>query len=497
MQFSAIFISVNSKNKQPKKKMSEASVITDGSLSASPAQLGEFRFGYNEEGLIDSFRTPEQLINGREQAVRSVGASLLAKADIRISLLEDPEGRNISEMSTEVFGYGNEQERFQSLKKMSSRDFLDRIRFMNREAIKVNTEDAPVNHGFTTSSRYAVTKGRVPHIYPAPDDSMAVLQYAFDSAKEAIDVQDAALILAGGFVIAHPFDDGNGRVSRQLYSELSAGVTPDDEAFKILGASTNRTSAEDGARTVEIGSFAKNDPEMYKIAVSSVYTKSDITKYNAQLGSLDYSQHAGRYYGLTDKALEGLDGNQAMWFDDVYANARGLNIERTQIVEDGAKDESFRYALSYASDRFPGFVRQFEEGGDNAVGNNRVLNVESLINSGNVEFNKALATGAKDFYKLYAISVIDMLGAGELSRKKIHAEGGGKISIRDRIVELSNNFLSEDIEGKAIRKSRPLEERLQFGRKSNKTDANANKYGSRSNPVIVNHDNFRGDPKKG
>jgi hypothetical protein len=129
--------------------------------------------------------------------------------------------------------------------------------------------------------------------------------------------------------------------------------------------------------------------------------------------------------------------------EDVYFNLRDVNIDRDGVVEDRGHDTSFKFALSYAVDKFPGFVSKFESG--DGAGSNRLVAVDKLLSSGNKDFIAAMADGAREYYKEYAKSFIDMLGAGDVAQKMIEHPGGGKISVRDRIVELSNNFVAEKL----------------------------------------------------
>jgi hypothetical protein len=315
--------------------------------------------------------------------------------------------------------------------------------------------------------------------------------------------------LSGGFVATHPFNDGNGRVSRQLYAELSAGITPKDKIFEQITASSTQSASErGGSGIVNIGSFANQDPIIKKQLVHDIYKQTDVTKYNARFSGLNYVQNKdGVFYGPHANAVSGLTEKQALWIDDVYANVRDLNIDRTAIVENRGEDESFRFALSYAIENFPGYITRFEEN-DGTENRMRYLNVEKLLQESDTKFMSAVADGARLYYKQYAKSLIDMLGGSELADKQIEHPAGGTISLRDRIIEMSNNFLAESIRNKPdeVGVNRSLEARFSADKTDTVTDEKTDssversdgkaQLGSRRNPVIIKNTGFRGDPRR-
>lgn len=449
-----------------------------------------FRIGPNSDGIIDSFRpdSPELGRHGQNTA-ESLGSVALLDSLSNQETAPEP----ISRMSAGEFGYGNEQERLDGFKRLSFNRLKQKIIAMNRWARK-GKNDAPglEAEGFTRDGRYAVSERKVPHIYPGPEDYMDVLEYGFKKAQEAEDVQDAALIMSSAIVASHPFNDGNGRTSRVVYGELSAGITPDNEAFDMLNASTKPGDLDIGARSVDIGSFARNNPDLYSIAVDAIYRRGDITRFNGQFTGLNFDrdEETGRYLDVTNRMIEGLSPSQISWLDDVYANLRGLNFDRTQIVDTPGADPAFRYAISSASEKFPGFLQKFRVGNPDVVGNAQQLDVEAVLNSGNIDFVKAIADGAREFYKQYAMSIIDMVG-GDLSNELIDAPGGGKMTVKNRIIETSNNFLSENIQDHASWQQ-TLDERFRNGNKKRPQASITVTGDSKRIPLT----DFRGDPRR-
>lgn len=83
------------------------------------------------------------------------------------------------------------------------------------------------------------------HISARPDDLAALVQGMVDfdrTAEQKLDAVIAAAILAFGFVYAHPFDDGNGRIHRYLIHHVLArrGLNPAGVHFPISSAILDR-----------------------------------------------------------------------------------------------------------------------------------------------------------------------------------------------------------------------------------------------------------------
>ena len=77
------------------------------------------------------------------------------------------------------------------------------------------------------------------HISARPDDLPALVEgmFAFERGPaEQIDAVVAAAILAFGFVYAHPFEDGNGRVHRYLIHHILSkrGFNPPELMQQLL-----------------------------------------------------------------------------------------------------------------------------------------------------------------------------------------------------------------------------------------------------------------------
>jgi hypothetical protein len=100
-----------------------------------------------------------------------------------------------------------------------------------------------------------VTRMPLPeHISARPEDLPALVEgmFAFEGGPaEQIDAVVAAAILAFGFVYAHPFEDGNGRVHRYLIHHVLSkrGFNPPELVFPVSAAILDRI--EDYRRVLE------------------------------------------------------------------------------------------------------------------------------------------------------------------------------------------------------------------------------------------------------
>ena len=357
--------------------------------------------------------------------------------------LESNSDETLSNATLDEFGYGNESERLESLKGMKFQSFKDRLTKINKNLRKNGIDDANQEEGFTTESRLAGSSIRIAHIYPDAKDIDEVMEYAFDSARNQEDTQAAALVLSGGFVAAHPFADGNGRVSRALYSELSAGLTSGTKGYELATSSSSQVAIESGgAQMISLGNNVLNSDLLLKdFHKKLVYERSGIDELQTRIAGLNYEQDEnGTYVGLPPEARVGLDGSQQLWLDDAYHNVRDITYDHKTMARNRGEDESFKFALSYAQKQTPGAIEGFvspkDEGG--------MIQVDKLLVSGNTELLASIADGVREYYKQHALSYIDMLG-DKGAKASLDYGTQGRISVRDKIIEKSGNFLAEKI----------------------------------------------------
>ena len=383
---------------------------------------------------------------GMHQIAQSEDQSLLG--------LEQKTDDTLSESTPFEFGYGNESERLESLHGMTFQSFKSRLEKMNKKLRKGGVDDAETDEGFTTGGRLAGSSTKIPHIYPDAKDINEVVEYAFNSAQQQNDVQSAALVLSGGFVAAHPFADGNGRVSRSLYSELSAGLVKGTKGYEIATSSSSQVANEQGgSRMISLGNNVLNsDLKLRDFHKKLVYERSGVEELQTRIAGLNSEQNEnGVYTGVPAEALEGLDASQQLWIQDAYFNIRDITYDHQNVAQNRGEDESFSFALAYAQKQNPGALDAFVGPRDEGS----MLQVDKLLGSGNKALIASIADGAREYYKQHALSYIDMLGDKGANSVLDYGSTQGRVSVRDRIVEKSNNFLAEKIGTK-----RTLEDKL-------------------------------------
>lgn len=74
-----------------------------------------------------------------------------------------------------------------------------------------------------------ISDSRVVHIPPHQEDKEALLTETLKTAQNLPDTKDAALLLAANITAIHPFEDGNGRISRLTYELLTNGYDGSEE----------------------------------------------------------------------------------------------------------------------------------------------------------------------------------------------------------------------------------------------------------------------------
>lgn len=411
------------------------------------------------QSQTDSLNGQEDIASQR--TVQSLGRGMLARLGIkRNEKLDDgsllgTKKRNteyVSQPSTSEFGYGNEQDRLSALKHLTFGRFKEKLLKLNKEFRATKIDDAEGYEGFTKEGRLAASSVRVPHRYPDGRDVQEVLQYALEQAKVASDVQDAALILSGGVVAAHPFADGNGRVSRAIYSELSMGLHPGLKGHSLATESSRESLQEFGGSALfNIGSgFLLTDPQMKAVHRNILYERLDLQR--SQLIPAGYTiSFQNKRTGLHDTFSQlhntaGLDVASVDWLNILYENFQGFKYDLTRAVGAIGEDESFMFALSYAEKNAPTKLDKYKLV---MAHDKTTINVNGIFSSADPELLGMLAEGTRQYYKEYALAYIDMLGPK--SRTMIdNPHGSGKTSIRGRIVELSNNALAEKLSNKYV-----------------------------------------------
>lgn len=94
----------------------------------------------------------------------------------------------------------------------------------------------------------------IPIRYPQSSDKEELLRYALEKAKQCEDPTYGAMLLSAGVVAVHPFLDGNGRISRAIYSDFM-GMTRVDETGRRTGIDANTNARE----VIDMGTAQTSD----------------------------------------------------------------------------------------------------------------------------------------------------------------------------------------------------------------------------------------------
>ena len=104
--------------------------------------------------------------------------------------------------------------------------FLDTANGLERKIAK--PDRGMKGSGFIQESGM-LTGESVEYQPPQPSDRVPLMEKAFRASQKAEDPEDAAVILALSINAIHPYDDGNGRTSRLMYTLLQRGYNGTDE----------------------------------------------------------------------------------------------------------------------------------------------------------------------------------------------------------------------------------------------------------------------------
>jgi hypothetical protein len=90
-----------------------------------------------------------------------------------------------------------------------------------------------------------LTGSSVQYRPPQPIDRVPLMEKAFQRAQEVSNPEDAAIILGLAITAVHPYNDGNGRTSRLVYSLLQHGYNGSDEDKSYYTAILQNTKGRD------------------------------------------------------------------------------------------------------------------------------------------------------------------------------------------------------------------------------------------------------------
>jgi hypothetical protein len=258
--------------------------------------------------------------------------------------------------------------------------------------------------------------------YPKRADKEELLEYALSEAQ-AIDTSQAAILLPAAVVAIHPFAEGNGRTSRELYQRLlgEENLRPEAErnAFK------NTPSRE----YIDVGTAFTEDHQLSGLANYWPYYKLGIEQ--RKLGIVIHrhdieDENSARL--LSDEAVAGLTNEEE-------ADLRAA-------IEPFKDDDGLRFATSQALLNYPEFNSILYEPAvkTDLVGDRQLVNMHELLPAMSAAQKKEFVAALWTYRKLRAQASIDLL-ADELGDKTIEiAERTGEISLRSLVTERTNNL---------------------------------------------------------
>lgn len=329
--------------------------------------------------------------------------------------------------------YGDQEARLETLRSLDYDDF-------KRQLIEVHGGfiGAAEYRGFTTCQN-SMSGG---NNFPPPDKKDEVLAYALEQAQRQDDVQDAALIINIGIVCTHPFSNGNGRTGRTLYAGLSRGLKFDgsdgaysDEAELLQTGGIIARDIIDigGPLTERFGHWMDN----------LVYGTTGVEKIATQAWYLSQDEEAAKWhYG--EREYHDLDADDAKKLDVLFGEKHGTD------GKDPARYGTSMYASLYALSR----IVQ-ESGVDLPVQNfsgRSLVNIPDSLAQLNGLQKREVIEYIQEYNTLYAKAAIDLIAKHRDVRIEDPVTGLKTKTIKDMIVEKTNNYLVSDIGGTAMQK---------------------------------------------
>ena len=143
-----------------------------------------------------------------------------------------------------------EENRRELIEKINETEFVNLLKAINgilknkpKETWTSNVVNIPNHTGNKSGVRYA----------PSPVDKIVLLESSLKAAKrmnaEGRSLEDIGMLLAFGIVETHPFEDGNGRTSRLIYTLISEGFV--EESIKNILSPQGRDYININAGAVE------------------------------------------------------------------------------------------------------------------------------------------------------------------------------------------------------------------------------------------------------
>ncbi len=267
--------------------------------------------------------------------------------------------------------------------------------------------------------------------YPKRSDKMELLAYAVEEAQKCEDPRDGALLLAASVVATHPFVDGNGRVSRALYSDLM-GVERSDE----ISSARNFDSGDANRQRIDLGTAFTQDEWLSRWSAHYPYLLSGVP--HEDLRVVIYKKDIKddiEATTLTEDALSGLDTEERVDLVSAIGADEFGNTYATDL-------EGLMFAAALLVKNFPDLKDYVKPQGKGSI-----INIHELLPSLAVEQKKKFVAALWQYRKFRAQAVIDFL-SDETGSEVITA--GGRIAVRSLVIERTNNLHASKLRGSTI-----------------------------------------------
>ena len=258
--------------------------------------------------------------------------------------------------------------------------------------------------------------------YPRRADKEELLSYLWQKAAECAERRDKALLLAAGVVAIHPFGDGNGRVSRAVYTDVLGIERVDEEAHK-----RTHGMGKDGRSLIDLGTAFAEDPLLSDLSDQYPYIVQGIPQRRFRVGIHDMSQPDDiSKVAPTPDVLAGMTAeDQADYISAIGADKYGNTY--------GKDGEGLIYAFQAVIRNNPDLEAYVED----RNGGYEFVNVHTIMPQMSPEDKKQLVASLWEYRKLRAQSARDFLAddAGYVTLKQ-----KGRVALRDVVIAATNNM---------------------------------------------------------
>lgn len=230
------------------------------------------------------------------------------------------------------------------------------------------------------------------HIFPNHKDKQGILEKSWDGAQQmnaaGRDLEEIGMLLGSMLVETHPFNDGNGRTSRFVYSMVKKGYS-EEEVREILG--------EEGR-------------ERYDMALSKIYID---TLFHTRQGKMNGE--------LNDKSIGGVRAGEDISFGQL-SFPEGTNDEtKENIIQAGRNDNDIlvsgilHFLRAHPEVDAEKYIKEYPQ--------QRVFLLQSFLSASTRELVEELEATYWEMKKQYTEGMIDIFVNPDRSEYKIERDG--------------------------------------------------------------------------